>query len=198
MASDLSRLVAAAILGGIVVVGYTTFRIWDRGGRDDARPADAIVVLGAAQYDGTPSPVFEARLRHAVELFHRGVAPVLVVTGGKLPGDRTTEAAAARAYALDNGVPDEAILVEDAGRTTHESLRAVGALLGERGLTSAVFVSDRTHMLRVLRIAQDQGLAAFGSPTTTSPIESAWVRRIDATIHEVGALGLYFLAGTGP
>lgn len=195
---DLTQLVGAALLGGILIVGYTTYRIWDRGGRDDAQPADAIVVLGAAQYDGAPSPVFEARLQHAVELFHRGIAPVLVVTGGKLPGDRTTEAAAARAYALANGVPDEAILVEDAGRTTLESLTAVAALLRDRGLTSAVFVSDRTHMLRVLRIAQDQGIAAFGSPTTTSPIETAWLRRIDATIHEVAALGLYFLGGTGP
>lgn len=195
---DLTQLVGAALLGGILIVGYTTYRIWERGGRDDAQPADAIVVLGAAQYDGAPSPVFEARLQHAVELFHRGIAPVLVVTGGKLPGDRTTEAAAARAYALANGVPDEAILVEDAGRTTLESLTAVAALLRDRGLTSAVFVSDRTHMLRVLRIAQDQGIAAFGSPTTTSPIETAWLRRIDATIHEVGALGLYFLGGTGP
>ena len=195
---DLTQLVGAALLGGILIVGYTTYRIWDRGGRDDAQPADAIVVLGAAQYDGAPSPVFEARLQHAVELFHRGIAPVLVVTGGKLPGDRTTEAAAARAYALANGVPDEAILVEDAGRTTLESLTAVAALLRDRCLTSAVFVSDRTHMLRVLRIAQDQGIAAFGSPTTTSPIETAWLRRIDATINEVGALGLYFLGGTGP
>ena len=195
---DLTQLVGAALLGGILIVGYTTYRVWDRGGRDDAQPADAIVVLGAAQYDGAPSPVFEARLQHAVELFHRGIAPVLVVTGGKLPGDRTTEAAAARAYALANGVPDEAILVEDAGRTTLESLTAVAALLRDRGLTSAVFVSDRTHMLRVLRIAQDQGIAAFGSPTTTSPIETAWLRRIDATIHEVAALGLYFLGGTGP
>jgi uncharacterized SAM-binding protein YcdF (DUF218 family) len=195
---DLTRLVGAAVLGGILVLGYTTFRIWDRGSRDDAQPADAIVVLGAAQYDGAPSPVFEARLRHAVDLFHRGIAPVLVVTGGKLPGDRTTEAAAARTYALANGVPDDAILVEDAGRTTLESLAAVGTMLRERGLSSAVFVSDRTHMLRVLRIAGDQGLAGFGSPTTTSPIETALVRRIDATIHEVGALGLYFLGGTGP
>ncbi len=198
MARDVTRLLGAAILGGVLAIGYTTYRIWDLGGRDDARPADAIVVLGAAQYDGRPSPVFEARLRHAVDLYHAGIAPVFVVTGGKLPGDRTTEAAAARTYALANGVPDRAILVEDAGRTTLESLRSVAGLLREHDLTTAVFVSDRTHMLRVLRIATDIGVDAYGSPTTTSPIEGTWARRLDATVHEVAALGVYFIAGTGP
>jgi uncharacterized SAM-binding protein YcdF (DUF218 family) len=119
------------------------------------------------------------------------------VTGGKLPGDRTTEAAAARSYALANGVPDRAILVEDAGRTTLESLRSVADLLRQHDLTSAVFVSDRTHMLRVLRIATDNGVDAYGSPTTTSPIEGTWARQLDATFHEVAALGVYFIAGTG-
>jgi uncharacterized SAM-binding protein YcdF (DUF218 family) len=198
VARDVTRLLGAAILGGVLAIGYTTYRIWDLGGRDDARPADAIVVLGAAQYDGRPSPVFEARLRHAVDLYHAGIAPVFVVTGGKLPGDRTTEAAAARTYALANGVPDRAILVEDAGRTTLESLRSVAGLLREHDLTTAVFVSDRTHMLRVLRIATDIGVDAYGSPTTTSPIEGTWARRLDATVHEVAALGVYFIAGTGP
>jgi uncharacterized SAM-binding protein YcdF (DUF218 family) len=193
-----SRLALALLAGLLLVIGYVSYRIWDQGNRDDSRPADAIVVLGAAQFDGRPSPVFEARLEHAVALYRAGVAPILVVTGGKLPGDRTTEAATARAYALGHGVPDKAILVEDRGRTTLESLRTVGAMLRDRGAGSAVFVSDRTHMLRVLRIARDQGLAAYGSPTTTSPSDATAARRLEATVHELGALGLYFLAGTGP
>lgn len=198
MFRDLAKIVLAGLVGAFVVAGYMTWRIWDQGGRDERRPADAIVVLGAAQYDGVPSPIFEARLAHAVELYRAGIAPILVVTGGKLPADRTTEAATAREYALANGVPAAAILVEDRGRTTLESLHSVAGILAERGLTSAVYVSDRTHMLRVLRIARAEGIEAFGSPTTTSPSESSPIDRLRATIHEIGALAVSFVGGTGP
>ena len=198
MLKDLTRVGLACIAGLLLVLAYTTWRIWDQGNKDEARPADAIVVLGAAQYNGVPSPIYQARLDHAINLFEEGLASTLVVTGGKLPGDTFTEAEAGRAYAIAHGVPEDAILVEDGGRTTLESLRTVGAMLGEQGFDSAVFVSDRTHMLRVLRIARDQGVEAFGSPTRTSPIDSSPSERLRATIHEVGALGLYFLAGTGP
>ncbi|HET9344073.1 MAG TPA: YdcF family protein [Candidatus Limnocylindrales bacterium] len=198
MLRDLSRVGVACVAGLLLVVAYTTWRIWDQGNRDEARPADAIVVLGAAQYNGVPSPIYRARLDHAINLFEEGVASTLVMTGGKLPGDTTTEADAGRAYAVARGVPWEAIVVEDQGRTTLESLRTVGSMFSEQGLDTAVFVSDRTHMLRVLRIARDQGVEAFGSPTRTSPIDSSPSERLRATVHEVGALGLYFLAGTGP
>jgi uncharacterized SAM-binding protein YcdF (DUF218 family) len=192
---DIARLLAAASLGALLVGGYTTYRILAQGDRDDRRPADAIVVLGAAQYDGRPSPVFQARLAHAVALYHDGLAPYLLVTGGKAVGDRTTEAAAARAYALAEGVPSSAILVEDRSRTTLESLRGVAALMRERDLRSGLFVSDRTHMLRVLRIARDEGLAAWGSPTRSSPIDADPARRTRATLREVAALAAYFVGG---
>jgi uncharacterized SAM-binding protein YcdF (DUF218 family) len=198
MLRDLTRLGLACLGGLLIVLGYTTWRIWDQGNRDEVRQADAIVVLGAAQYNGVPSPIYQARLDHAIELFDEGYAPVVVMTGGKLPGDKTTEADAGRAYAIAEGVPADAIIVEDQGRTTLESLRTVGGMLRERDLGSAVFVSDRTHMLRVLRIARDEGVQAFGSPTRTSPIDGNPFEALRATIHEVGALGLYFLAGTGP
>jgi len=94
-------------------------------------------------------------------------------------------------------VPASAILVEDRGRNTLESLRAVGSMLRDRQLQDAVFVSDRSHMLRVLRMARDQGIAAYGSPTTTSPTESSLSERAQDTIHEIGGLALYFLTGTG-
>ena len=198
MLRDLTRVGLACVAGLLIVVAYATWRIWDQGGRDDARPADAIVVLGAAQYNGVPSPIYRARLDHAIDLFEEGVAPVLVMTGGKLPGDRTTEADAGRNYAIAHGVPADAILVEDQGRTTLESLRTVGTMLDDRGAGPAVFVSDPTHMLRVLRIAKDQGIDAFGSPTRTSPLDANPPERLRATAHELGALALYFLAGTGP
>lgn len=196
--SDLVRLTVTFIAGGVLVAGYATIRIWQQAAEDERGPADAIVVLGAAQYDGRPSPVFRARLDHAVDLYLDGVAPLFVVTGGKATGDRTTEAAAARAYALGRGVPAEAILVEDRGRNTLESLRSVGLMLRVRAARDVVFVSDPTHMLRVLRMARDQGLAPRGSPTRTSPTDADMAGRVAATVHELGALGLYFVAGQAP
>jgi uncharacterized SAM-binding protein YcdF (DUF218 family) len=199
MRGTLMRLVLGIMAGGVLLVGYTSYRIWEQGGRDEARDADAIVVLGAAQYNGTPSPLFEARLDHAVQLYKDGIAPVFIVTGGKgRPGDTTTEAEAARAYALTKGVPPSSILVEDQSRTTLEQVRTVGQMLRDRGLHSAVLVSDRTHMLRSLRIARDQGIEAYGSPTTTSPAASNVGDQIEATIHEVGALAVYFVGGSAP
>lgn len=197
VARDLGRVILLGCLGLAVIAGYATYRIWAQGQLDQERPADAIVVMGAAQYDGRPSPIFAARLDHAVSLYLAGVAPVLVMTGGKADGDRTTEAASGRAYAIARGVPPDAILTEDRSRTTQESIRSVSALLRKERLASAVFVSDRPHMLRVLRMARDEGVDAWGSPTTTSPIENDTVGRMDATIHELGALAGYFLAGTG-
>lgn len=187
---------ALAILG--LSAAATTFRIWQQGQQDERRPADAIVVLGAAQYDGRPSPVFAARLSHAVELYHDGLAPLFVVTGGKIPGDTTTEAAVARQYAIDHGVPASAIIGEDEARNTLSSMRSVAALLEARGLHSALFVSDPTHMLRVLRMAADLGIAGYGSPTTTSPAMADPVTRFQATVHELGALGVYFVTGGDP
>ena len=195
MLRDLLVVVAFAGVAVVVVTGYATFRVVAQGQRDEQRPADAIVVMGAAQYNGRPSPVFAARLDHAVELYRAGIAPRLIVTGGKADGDRTTEAASARAYAIDHGVPAARILVEDKSRTTLESIRAVGGVLRANGLQDAVFVSDRPHMLRVLRMAADDGITAWGSPTETSPIDGDPIARIDATIHELGALAQYFLVG---
>jgi uncharacterized SAM-binding protein YcdF (DUF218 family) len=195
---NIAVLAAGAAVGAFVVGGWLTYRIWDAGNHDDAGPTDAIVVLGAAQYDGRPSPVFRARLEHAIALYRDGIAPWLVVTGGKAEGDRTTEAATARAFAIAAGVPAQSILVEDRGRTTLESIRAVGRILHDVGLSKAVFVSDRTHMLRVLKLARDQGIAAVGSPTPTSPTDTSLDRRVDATIHELGALALYFVTGQTP
>jgi uncharacterized SAM-binding protein YcdF (DUF218 family) len=195
MRRHLIRLVGAACLGLVLTGGYATYRIWAQGQTDEERPAHAIVVMGAAQYDGRPSRVFAARLDHAVSLYLAGVAPRLVVTGGKVEGDRTTEAAVGRAFAIALGVPEDAILMEDRSRTTLESIRGVADLLEANDATSAVFVSDRPHMLRVLRMAEDEGITAWGSPTRTSPIEQDVVGQVNATVHELGALAYYFLTG---
>lgn len=142
--------------------------IWS--GRDQARPVSAIVVLGAAQYAGRPSPVLKARLDHSVELWKRKVSLVLILTGGRGPGDTTSEAEAGRTYVKKLGVPDSAIIVENKGRTTSESMRAVAAMLRARGAETVVLVSDPFHMLRLWIIANRLGITAYTSPTRTSPI----------------------------
>jgi uncharacterized SAM-binding protein YcdF (DUF218 family) len=199
---SVGRTVAAVVVVGLAstlaVTAYTTFRIWQRGDVDDmprVGTADAIVVLGAAQYDGSPSPVFRARLDHAIALWRDGGAPILVVTGGRQEGDRWTEAAAARDYAIGQGVPAASIRMEDQGRSTLESLRAVATVLERESLASAVFVSDRSHMLRVMRMARDLGIEAYGSPAPDSPTDATMERRADATLHELGALAWYALVG---
>jgi uncharacterized SAM-binding protein YcdF (DUF218 family) len=191
----LVQLLATALIASVALIAYAAYRISTQGQLDEQRPADAIVVLGAAQFDGLPSGVFEARLQHAVDLYHHHVAAYLIVTGGKLPADRTTEASTARTWAVAHGVPADAILGEDRGRNTLESMEAVGAIFRDHGFKTGVFVSDRTHMLRVIRMASDQGIAAWGSPTATSPSDLDAVRRGKAMVHELAGLAAYFVGG---
>ena len=195
LTGSLARLGLAAVVGAVGVTGYGAFRIWQQGQVDEGdRPADAVVVLGAAQYNGVPSPVFRARLDHALTIFRRGTTRYFVVTGGRAPGDHFSEAETARAYAIAHGVPADRILDEDTGRDTLESLTNVTAVFRKEGLSSAIFVSDRTHMLRVLRMAADLGLTAYGSPATDSPTDEDPSSVADAMVHELGGLALYFFS----
>jgi uncharacterized SAM-binding protein YcdF (DUF218 family) len=137
---------------------------------DQARPAESIVVLGAAQYDGHPSPVLRARLDHAVDLWNRHMAQIVILTGGRGPGDTTSEAAVGRSYVKRHGVPDAAILLENEGRTTRASLIAVSRMLSSRGMKTAILVSDPFHMLRLWILSRRFGFTPYTSPTRTSPI----------------------------
>ena len=167
--------IVTRILTVVVVTAFTLWLIsaaavilWSS--RDEARPANAIVVLGAAQYAGRPSPVLRARLDHALDLWHRHLAQWLILTGGTGSGDTTSEAAVGRTYAIKRGVPDTAILMETEGRTTSESMRAVAGMLGARGLETSLLVSDPFHMLRLRILARRFGFTPYTSPTRTSPI----------------------------
>jgi uncharacterized SAM-binding protein YcdF (DUF218 family) len=160
--------VAVVIFFAIWLVSVSAVVMWSK--RDEARPAQAIVVLGAAQYAGKPSPVLRARLDHALDLWNRHLASVLILTGGTGPGDTTSEAAVGRTYVRKRGVPDSAILEENEGRTTSESMRAVAGMLEVRGLQSALLVSDPFHMLRLRILARRFGFTPYTSPTQTSPI----------------------------
>lgn len=144
---------------------------WER--QDEARPVGAIVVLGAAQYVGKPSPVLRARLDHAISLFKRKLAPTLIVTGGRGTGDTTSEAAVSQRYAVQHGVPATAILLETEGRTTSESMAGVAALMGSRNRRDVLLVSDPFHMLRLTILARRHGLIPYASPTPTSPIAAS-------------------------
>jgi uncharacterized SAM-binding protein YcdF (DUF218 family) len=177
------RLVRVVVAVGVLVVGYLGITIWQvhsTGQSDEARPVDAIVVMGAAQYDGRPSPQLQARLDHAIGLWRYGVAPIVVVTGGKQPLDRFTEAEASAAYLVDQGVPLSAIVLEGVGSTSYDSLAATAVLLRERGASSVLLVSDPFHALRIRLTAEELGLEAFVSPTRTSP-----VRGTEAVVREM-------------
>lgn len=155
----------------LVYLAVTFVQVWQAARRDEATAAEAIIVLGAAQYDGVPSPVLRARLDHALGLYERGIAPLIVVTGGRREGDRFTEATAAATYLHQHDVPDEAILRETTGRSSWESLAAASRFLAARDIDRVVLVSDPYHCERIGRIASELGLDAVTSPTRTSPIQ---------------------------
>jgi Uncharacterized conserved protein len=144
--------------------------VWYWSQRDDARPAAAIVVLGAAQYDGRPSPVLRARIDHAIDLFRRGLADRVIFTGGVGDRDTTSEAAVAQRYAIERGVPARAILIETTGRSTSESLEQVATLMDAAPTRDVILVSDPFHMLRLSILARRYGMNPLTSPTQTSPI----------------------------
>lgn len=169
------------IVVGLIFVGYylVTFgQVVMTADDDDRRTSDAIIVLGAAQFDGRPSNVFAARLDHAFALWSQDVAPRIVVTGGKQPGDRFTEAQAGFTYLRDKGVPEGDLLLEVDSHNSVESLQASALVLEQRGLNRVTLVSDPFHSLRVKLIAEEVRLDAVTSPTRTSPIEGfdVWKR----------------------
>lgn len=174
----LLRIAAGALLLLVAYLAVTFAQVWLASRRDSRRPSDAIVVLGAAQYDGKPSAVLRARLDHAAKLWDEGVAPVIVVTGGRQEGDRFTEATAGANYLHELGIPDTAILRETTGHSSWESLAASARFLQARDMTRVVLVSDPFHAARIAAIAGELGLDAVTSPTRTSPIRglAAWRR----------------------
>jgi uncharacterized SAM-binding protein YcdF (DUF218 family) len=157
---------AVSLVGLYLVVVF--IQVWWATGQDGARPSDAIIVLGAAQYDGEPSPVLAERLDHAYELWDEGLAPMIVVTGGRQPGDRFTEATASYNHLRDLGVPDHDILKEVDGTNTWEQLAASARFLADRDVTDVILVTDDYHAYRVEAIAGELGLNATVSPVRST------------------------------
>jgi len=190
-----ARVFTAAVLAALLLVASTALAIWWTA-RQDSRPAaDAIVVLGSAQYNGVPSSIFEARLEHARALWEEGVAPVVVTVGGKAAGDQFTEAEAGRAYLIEAGVPPESLLAVPEGVDTLQSMRAVGAAYGERGWSSAVLVTDPWHAMRAERMAEDAGVSAESSPTRQGPAVQTRATQFRYILRETAAYLLYRVTG---
>jgi uncharacterized SAM-binding protein YcdF (DUF218 family) len=184
-------MVAAALVVGYF--GVTFVQVWVASRPTTPDRAQAIVVLGAAQYDGRPSPVLEARLRHALDLYHDDKAPLLVVTGGRQEGDRFTEATAGYNWLRRRGVADEAIMKEVRGRSTWESLAAVRRFLRPLGISDVILVSDGSHSLRLRGVGAEVGLSTHVSPAPGS--EPRGLHRLRSMARETVAVGLGRLVG---
>lgn len=179
------------------VIGVTGVAVWRAAHVDDAsriEHVDAIVVLGAAQYEGTPSPVFAGRLEHAALLYREGRAPTVLVLGGSQPGDISSEAQAGDEYLRSQGVPGSSIVPLAVGHTTLESLRAAAAYMRGHRLRSAFLVSDPWHNLRIKRMASDLGITAYASATWTSAARTERTR-LEGYVRETFAYLYYRVFG---
>jgi uncharacterized SAM-binding protein YcdF (DUF218 family) len=188
--------VRAALAVGALGVGYiavTGFQVWQASRQDQARPVQAIVVLGAAQYNGVPSPDLRARLDHAFQLWTAKLSDVMVVTGGKEPGDRFTEATASADYLAGKGVPQADILREVSGRNSWQSLESTAAFLKARQRFTVLLVSDPYHDKRISLMAGELGLTPYVSPTRTSPLGTG--AKVSNYVKETGEVAVGRIIG---
>ncbi len=161
-----------ALLGFVYVERSLYLAIRAQAGRDEARPAEAIVIFGAAEYNGAPSPVLKARLDHGFDLEERGLAPLVITTGGSGGDPQYTEAGVGRDYLIQRGVAEAKILADTRSMTTYESVKAVTRLLQQRHDHTCIAVSDGFHLYRVKLIFRSLGITAYASPVPDSPIEA--------------------------
>ena len=187
------RALLAVVTVGVLYLGVTFVQVWLASRQDQARPVQAIVVLGAAQYNGVPSPDLRARLDHAYDLYQRHLADTVVVTGGKQPGDRYTEATASADYLAGRGVPQVAILREVDGRNSWQSLASSAAFLKQRRLDTVLLVSDPFHDKRIALMADELGLKSYVSPTRTSPLGTG--AKVANYVKETGEVAIGRIIG---
>jgi uncharacterized SAM-binding protein YcdF (DUF218 family) len=158
------KLAAAIIAGAVLVFAFAAFLVVRQGNRDEARRADAIIVFGAAEYAGRPSPVYRARLDHAYDLFERGIAPMVITTGGAGADPKFNEGGVGRDYLSRRGIPDRSLIAETQSDDTAESAQRVTAILRANGMQNVVAVSDAYHIFRIKRLMWRYGIVAYGSP----------------------------------
>jgi uncharacterized SAM-binding protein YcdF (DUF218 family) len=179
----------------VVVIGYVAvvyFRIVQQSGKDESQKADAIVVFGAAEYVGRPSPVFKARLDHAAELYRKGLAPVVITTGGAGADPKFSEGQVGREYLKSLGIPDEHLIAETQSEDTAESARRVSTIMHANGMNTCLAVSDGYHMFRVKQMLAREGVTAYGAPRPNSKPQS-FGKRNEAVLHEIASYTLWIL-----
>lgn len=184
-----------AVIVALVVAypAWIALQVWQQSRQDEVHGADAIVVLGAAQYNGAPSPVFKARLDHAAYLFAEDLSDTIIVTGGKAPGDRYTEAEAGENYLESQGISHDVVLGETEGRTTWESLRNVREIASANGIDSLLLVSDPMHSERIKRMAHDLGFEAYASWASYQSLERSRSTKAKELVREVASIIVYEL-----
>jgi uncharacterized SAM-binding protein YcdF (DUF218 family) len=175
-------LVAFAAVG-VVWCHWVYVQIQRYANLDQAAPADAIGVFGAAEYDGRPSPVFRARLDHALDLYHRGIAPLIITLGGE-GGDQFSEGSVGRDYLMSQGVPEQDIIAETESRNTEESARRIAVIARANGLRRLVIVSDGTHLFRIHAICAADGLDVLTSPRPRPAVEDKTLEA-ERLVHEI-------------
>ena len=180
----LRMLAAIVFLGAAAWTAWVYFQIGAYAQRDEARPADAIAVFGAAEYDGRPSPVLKARLDHGLALYQEKLAPLVITLGGGDPGDQQTEGGVGHNYLMAHGVPEKAIIAETKSSNTEESAKRLAVIARANGLGKILVVSDGTHLFRIHVLCENQGLTVFTSPR---PVLKAlpWKDSFSRTAHEI-------------
>ena len=190
-------MIIGTIVVGLVITLAMAGNVWAYARQDNRDAADTILVLGAAQYNGTPSQWFAARLDHAYELYEDGVSDSITTIGGKLEGDVYTEAQSGAQYLRDKGVPEEAITSIGEGMDTLGSAEAFAPVAEEKGWESVAVVTDPNHSLRATNMIGDQGFDAHASPTRQGPAVSSRSEQINAIIHETGGMIYYRITDEG-
>lgn len=183
------------LLSLLLLIAYTAvlyFRILRQSGKDESRNADAIVVFGAAEYVGRPSPVFKARLDHAAELYRKGLAPVVITTGGAGADPRFSEGAVGREYLKSLGIPDDHLIAETQSADTAESARRVSAIMHTNHMNSCLAVSDAYHIFRIKQMLAREDVTAYGAPRPNSKPQS-FGKRNEAVFHEIASYTLWLL-----
>ncbi|HEX4605006.1 MAG TPA: YdcF family protein [Candidatus Angelobacter sp.] len=186
------RLLCLLALAPLGYAATLYWRIVHQAGQDEARPADAIVVFGAAEYDGRPSPVYKARLDHAAQLYHRGLAPMVIITGGSGGDPRFTEGVVGREYLKTLGIPDSQLIAETQSADTAESARRVSTIMYVNGMHSCLAVSDGYHIFRIKKMLGREGVVVYGAPRPNSRPQTFWKSQ-ESAWHEIGSYTLWVM-----
>jgi uncharacterized SAM-binding protein YcdF (DUF218 family) len=186
----LRTLLAAVVLCALAFMAVTFVRVERQSWRDEARPADCIVVFGAAEYSGHPSPVWRARLDHAYNLFQHGLAPIVITTGGYGGDPKFSEGGVGRVYLMGRGIPEKDIIAETQADNTDESVERVAAIMNENGMRTCIAVSDGYHIFRIKKMLEQQGFTAYGAPRPQGRPPSRWQRMV-LVLREVVSYSLW-------